>query len=68
MEQIRRSIAAYDWGPVTEDIGVTGSIGVAEAPRDGCDESSLLAVADRNLYRAKHDGRDRVQGSPAGDR
>jgi diguanylate cyclase (GGDEF)-like protein len=63
MQGIRRDIAGYPWGPVTDDLAVTASIGIAEAPRDGCDERTLLAVADRNLYRAKSDGRDQVQGS-----
>jgi diguanylate cyclase (GGDEF)-like protein len=63
MSQIRRDIADYEWGPVTEEVPVTASIGVAEAPRDGSDERTLLAVADRNLYRAKSAGRDQVQGS-----
>jgi len=63
MEEIRSDIADYEWGPVTEDLAVTASIGVAEAPRDGTEERTLLAIADRNLYRAKSAGRDQVQGS-----
>ena len=39
---------------------VTASIGVASAPEDQLDRSALLALADANLYRAKHEGRDRV--------
>jgi diguanylate cyclase (GGDEF)-like protein len=39
---------------------VTVSIGVAAAPEHGETASELLLVADRALYRAKHDGRNRV--------
>ena len=63
MQEIRREIGDYAWGPVTDDLPVTASIGIAEAPRDGCDQTTLLAVADRNLYQAKSDGRDQVKGS-----
>jgi len=38
----------------------TVSAGVAVAPDDGCDATALLRVADRRLYVAKNDGRDRV--------
>ncbi|MEW5889855.1 MAG: GGDEF domain-containing protein [Pseudomonadota bacterium] len=40
---------------------LTASIGVAERIEDGTpDWRSLVAVADRRMYRAKEDGRDRV--------
>lgn len=38
---------------------VTASIGIALAPDDGCDAQQLIAHADRALYHAKRDGKDR---------
>lgn len=51
-ERIRRRVHA--------DGVVTISGGVATFPADGVDAESLVARADRALYRAKHDGRDRI--------
>ena len=46
---------------------VTVSIGVAAFPGDGETPESLLRVADEALYRAKHNGRNRVEhASPRG--
>lgn len=61
-ERLRRRIAAT----VVEGIdgGITVSIGVATAPEDGTDLTSLFAVADTRLYAAKAAGRDRVVGRP----
>jgi diguanylate cyclase (GGDEF)-like protein len=44
---------------------VTVSVGVASArPEPGLSEASILAAADQALYKAKHDGRDRVVLAP----
>ena len=42
-------------------VSVTGSFGVASFPDHGPDAARLLRVADRALYAAKHNGRDRVE-------
>ena len=60
LEALRSEIASYPWDTITDGIPVTASIGVAVAPDDGVERRTLLETADRNLYRAKHDGRDRV--------
>jgi diguanylate cyclase (GGDEF)-like protein len=44
--------------------GVTLSAGVAACTDDGDDEESLFAYADRCLYRAKSEGKNRVCGEP----
>ncbi|WP_266170903.1 GGDEF domain-containing protein [Dyella subtropica] len=63
-EQIRLEIAAE---PVTGDIAITASIGVASTERSGWEIRQLLTDADHALYRAKRDGRNRVATSKAED-
>ena len=50
------------------DRAVTASFGIATFPVDAVDPETLVRVADRALYLAKHNGRDRVEavtGEPA---
>jgi diguanylate cyclase (GGDEF)-like protein len=60
-EEIRAEVAAmrlaYGEGELP---GVTISVGVAAIPPERSDAASLLRQADRALYRAKRQGRDRV--------
>ncbi|MET0426587.1 MAG: diguanylate cyclase [Actinoplanes sp.] len=61
VDGIRRAIADYDWAELVRNLPVTVSIGLAclsdaEEPT----QSGLLSIADRNLYAAKHGGRDQV--------
>jgi diguanylate cyclase (GGDEF)-like protein len=46
------------------DHGVTVSVGVATAPRDGADEDALLLAVDKLLYQAKSCGKNRVYQRP----
>jgi diguanylate cyclase (GGDEF)-like protein len=66
LEVVRRAIRSYGWADITQGLPVTVSIGVAglaDAPHRT--QPSLLSTADRNLYVAKHAGRDRVvSGAP----
>jgi diguanylate cyclase (GGDEF)-like protein len=66
LDVIRRSVRSYGWDEITHGIPVTVSIGVAglsDSPAPT--QPSLLSTADRNLYVAKHAGRDRVvSGAP----
>ncbi len=66
LEAMRRTIRSYDWEGLTHGIPVTVSIGVAGLAKTGtANQSGLLSTADRNLYVAKHAGRDRVvTGAP----
>ncbi len=59
LDRVRQAVAAYPWSPVTGDLAVTISAGVAGA-RFGSDQADLLARADAQLYRAKRGGRNRV--------
>jgi diguanylate cyclase (GGDEF)-like protein len=59
-EQIRRALVKVTvLAPGGETICVTASFGAAEFPANGS-VASLVAAADRALYRAKRDGKDRV--------
>lgn len=66
-ERLRRSIAgepfSIDRG--TKRIGVTISIGLATLERKGEPIADVLKRADVALYRAKHDGRNRVVSAAA---
>ena len=59
-ERLRLRIRAHAWEPITGTTPVTTSIGVTTAPEGRATSSSLLSLADRNLYVAKREGRDRV--------
>ncbi len=58
-ERMRSLVESHQYEFDGHAIPVTVSIGVA-ALRDGLDVTRLLALADAALYRAKHDGRNRV--------
>jgi len=64
-ERLRESVQALTFEPPSENLAVTVSIGVATFPSvsiDGID--SLIAKADEGLYRAKRNGRNRVEFTP----
>jgi diguanylate cyclase (GGDEF)-like protein len=57
-ERVRQAIAEYPWHEIHPDLRVTISIGTAdELVEDG---QALLALADKRLYRAKQQGKNRV--------
>jgi diguanylate cyclase (GGDEF)-like protein len=59
-ERIRAQISAIPPADLGLDERITVSIGVAVADPVVSDAQSVLAAADRALYRAKRDGRNRV--------
>jgi diguanylate cyclase (GGDEF)-like protein len=59
-ERLRLRIRAHAWEPVTGTLPVTASIGVTTTAEGRASTSTLLSLADRNLYAAKREGRDRV--------
>jgi diguanylate cyclase (GGDEF)-like protein/PAS domain S-box-containing protein len=58
-ERIRSSIADYPWQDVQDALVVTISIGVC-ADIDVSHHEKMLNLADRNLYKAKHSGKNQV--------
>lgn len=69
LDRIRRAVSRHDWATLTRQLPVTVSIGVAGRGNSAAStQPALLSIADRNLYAAKHGGRDRVVcGIPSGD-
>lgn len=61
-ERIRLKVARHDWSLVAAGLIVTVSIGIALSC-EGSDATTILEIADRNLYRAKQTGRNRVVAS-----
>ena len=60
-ERVRGAVATEVFYTVTgRAVAVTVSVGVIEFGRDGDTMDTLLRVADERLYRAKHNGRNRV--------
>ncbi len=64
-ERIRLGIASQPFPPMGEDLPVTCSFGVASVgPEIGYFETDMLVkAADEALYRAKRDGRNRVESA-----
>jgi len=61
LEDIRRAVGSHGWDEVTHGLPVTVSIGAAgRADVLSPTQPGMLSTADRNLYAAKHGGRDRV--------
>lgn len=61
-ERILRRVATHDFGEAGHPVRVTISIGIASYPDEHVtDGESLLRLADRHLYRAKSDGRNRIR-------
>ncbi len=60
-ERLRQRVAEYSFGPGDAPVGATVSVGVALARgTDPISPELLLHEADRSLYKAKTDGRNRV--------
>jgi diguanylate cyclase (GGDEF)-like protein len=65
-EKLRRAIAGIVLPEV--DRAITASFGVATLPDDAIDAGTLVRAADRALYQAEADGRDRVVASTQTER
>jgi len=58
-ERIRAKISEYDFG----GFSITASIGVSFLEKDNDEMSDLLLLADKALYEAKRDGKNKVVSS-----
>lgn len=59
-EDLRAAIEAYDWRRVHADLTLTLSIGIADEIEQIDHHERLLVAADRCLYAAKEQGKNRV--------
>jgi len=59
-EDVRQAIESFPWDREMQDHVVTVSIGVTARQAGRTSQAALLGQADRNLYAAKHQGRNRV--------
>ncbi len=66
-ERLRQCVSqrVFEFGDETCPFQVTISMGVATFPADGADANELVHRADLAAYRAKLQGRNRVQGAAA---
>ena len=62
-ERLRKRVEEEDFAETGDPLRITVSIGVATASVAGeiTEPESLIAQADEALYRAKHEGRNRVR-------
>lgn len=60
-EACRRALEAIDSAETGRPISITASFGVAMSGPAGHDLTLLMSQADKALYRAKHEGRNRVR-------
>ncbi|GAB1688345.1 diguanylate cyclase [Krasilnikovia sp. M28-CT-15] len=61
LDDLRRAVRGSGWCDITGELPVTVSIGVAGVHEATArNQPAVLAIADHNLYAAKHGGRDRV--------
>ena len=60
-ERIRKLIEGANFGEVDDEpVRVTVSIGIASLPKNGSTEKDLIESADKAVYQAKREGRNRV--------
>lgn len=60
-ERLRKALNSQRINNIPEDFNITFSMGVAQYDKNKDKNlSTLIARADKNLYKAKHQGRDRI--------
>jgi diguanylate cyclase (GGDEF)-like protein len=57
-DRVHAAVHDADWASSTQHLTVSVGVAVAQAPDEAAE--AVLERADQALYRAKHDGRDRV--------
>ncbi|HET7656080.1 MAG TPA: diguanylate cyclase, partial [Luteimonas sp.] len=65
-ERLRTAIAALDCSDIADDLHLSISIGMAQLEPGDAHLKDLVARADAALYRAKANGRNRIEAEAAG--
>ena len=60
-ERLRAAVCAIDFSHLAEGLAMSISVGMAELAADDADLKALMHRADNALYRAKAEGRNRVE-------
>lgn len=60
-ERLRAAVASTEFGDIAQGLSVTISLGMAELQAGDTDLKALMHRADHALYRAKANGRDRIE-------
>lgn len=60
-QRLRRAVEEFDWSSITRGLKVTLSIGLTDSICES--PEATLALADRQMYRAKLEGRNRVRAT-----
>lgn len=63
-EELRQAVERYDFPQkeILPDKNLTISLGVAAFPDNANSKDTLLTYADKSLYAAKHQGKNRIRG------
>jgi len=60
-EKLRKAVEKNVFNLKGQETRITISIGIATAPEDGSEYSSIVEAADKAMYQAKAGGRNRIQ-------
>jgi diguanylate cyclase (GGDEF)-like protein len=60
-QRLRRAVEEFDWSAITQGMKITLSIGLSDSICESA--TATLALADRQMYRAKLEGRNRVRAT-----